>query len=388
MIIKLTGATATKSLGGLNFYSITVDKKSGGAGITVTLDKTTIDKDAASSTTVTGSITVAEGYTLSSVKIMMGITDKTSAWYNSSTGAITISGITANVTITVTATSNSGSGDSGSDSGGNSGGNTTPSDKLQGTWVLNDTITEEQLNNFGGYNVKSKFGLGYAAYSGYAVSFTFNTSSGTKTSNYLIKSDNNVVFGYNDSDSNSARGFWVSGSWQDGFDKQITIISTLAEVEGGNLLLAFLNSIATNITNPGSDSGSEPTPEPDTPNTGTDELAGTWFMNETISNTNKSTFGGKNGKTGLGINEANLYQGYQLNASFGSQAITHMFCHTTVDDMLGYWAENSTGVGALYINGKWNKAEYRNVSITSKLSEVEGGATLLAWFKANGVKQS
>lgn len=112
MIITLKGATASKNLGGLNFYSILVNKSS---GVTVTLNKTTVDKAAASSTTVTGTLTVAEGYTLSSVKIMMGTTDKTSAWYNASTGAITISGITGNVTITVKASSNSGSGDSGDD---------------------------------------------------------------------------------------------------------------------------------------------------------------------------------------------------------------------------------------------------------------------------------
>ena len=108
MIITLKGATASKNLGGLNFYSILVNKSS---GVTVTLDKTTVDKATASSTTVTGTLTVAEGYTLDSVKIMMGDTDKTSAWYNSSTGAITISSITANVVITAVATSNSGSGE-------------------------------------------------------------------------------------------------------------------------------------------------------------------------------------------------------------------------------------------------------------------------------------
>ena len=118
MIITLTGATASKHLGGLNFYSIIVNKSS---GVTVTLDKTTVDKDKASSTTVTGTLAVAEGYTLSTVKIMMGNTDKTSAWYNSSTGAITISGITANVVITANATANSGSGDSGSGDSGNTG---------------------------------------------------------------------------------------------------------------------------------------------------------------------------------------------------------------------------------------------------------------------------
>ena len=129
MIITLKGATASKNLGGLNFYSILVNKSS---GVTVTLDKTTVSKDTAASETVTGTLTVAEGYTLESVKIMMGNTDKTSAWYNSSTGAITISGITANVVITAVATSNSGSGDSG-DSGDDTPDN--PSIPTNGQWL-------------------------------------------------------------------------------------------------------------------------------------------------------------------------------------------------------------------------------------------------------------
>lgn len=116
MIITLKGCTATKHLGGLNFYSIIVNKSS---GITVTLDKTTVSKDTAASTTVSGTLTVASGYTLSSVKITMGGTDKTSSWYNSSTGAITISGITANVTITAVATNNS-TGETETPSGGGS----------------------------------------------------------------------------------------------------------------------------------------------------------------------------------------------------------------------------------------------------------------------------
>lgn len=112
-IIILKGVTARDGyhLGPLDSYFISVSKTS---GITVSLSKTTVSKDSAASETVTGTLTVAEGYTLSSVKIMMGDTDKTSAWYNASTGAITISGITANVSITAVATSNSGSDDSGS----------------------------------------------------------------------------------------------------------------------------------------------------------------------------------------------------------------------------------------------------------------------------------
>lgn len=110
MIITLKGATASKNLGGLNFYSIIVNKSS---GVTVTLDKTTVDKATAASETVTGTLTVADGYTLSTVTITMGGTDITSSCYTESTGAISITGITGNVVITAKASSNSSSGDSG-----------------------------------------------------------------------------------------------------------------------------------------------------------------------------------------------------------------------------------------------------------------------------------
>lgn len=130
MIITLKGCTASKHLGGLNFYSIIVNKSS---GITVTLDKTTVSKDTAASATVSGTLTVSSGYTLSSVKIMMGGVDKTSEWYNSSTGAITISGISANVTITAVAVSESGS-SSGSDESGEITGTTT--------WYIDHTANE------------------------------------------------------------------------------------------------------------------------------------------------------------------------------------------------------------------------------------------------------
>lgn len=116
-----------------------------------------------------------------------------------------------------------------------------------------------------------------------------------------------------------------------------------------------------------------------------DELAGTWQMNDTIT-ANKTTFGGKNGKTGLGENAANLYQGYKLSYTAGSDSYDYIFVHTSVENMLGCMKVGDSGVGALYMSDKWNKTGYNTLVITSKLSEVDGGETLLAWLNANGTK--
>lgn len=119
-----------------------------------------------------------------------------------------------------------------------------------------------------------------------------------------------------------------------------------------------------------------------------DDLAGTWLMNDTITAT-KASFGGKNGKSGLGINAANLYQGYRLDYTAGSDTFQYIFVHTTVDNMLGCMkTAEDAGVGGLYMSDEWSKAGYNTITITTKLAEVEGGETLLAWFNANGVKQS
>ena len=176
MIITLTGATATKHLGGLNFYSIIVNKSS---GVTVTLDKTTVSKDTASTETVTGTLTVADGYTLSSVAITMGGTDITSSCYTESTGAISITGITGNIVITAKATSNSGSGDSGEDDGGEE---TTTLTLYQGYANENaiDTLATRVRTDFidGAFSVECN--------SGYQIRAIYQYASATATGGTAI----------------------------------------------------------------------------------------------------------------------------------------------------------------------------------------------------------
>ena len=200
MIITLKGATASKHLGGLNFYSISVNKSS---GITVTLDKTTVSKDTAASETVTGTLTVAEGYTLSSVKIMMGDTDKTSAWYNASTGAITISGITANVVITANATANSGSGDSGSgDSGSGDSGTTngtvdiTNQFELQANKMISKATSAGEFTAYTGSWVANENYVDISAYSEIKIKMSKTNAAGTNTGIAFYNADKTWVAGY------------------------------------------------------------------------------------------------------------------------------------------------------------------------------------------------
>ena len=112
MIIKLN-TTATKYIGKLDFYSINTDPSK---GVTISIDGnvTSVKKTDGASTTITGRVSVADGYTLDSVVIKMGGTPISG--YDSDTGKFTITGITGNVLITAKAISESGSGEEGGDS--------------------------------------------------------------------------------------------------------------------------------------------------------------------------------------------------------------------------------------------------------------------------------
>lgn len=113
-----------------------------------------------------------------------------------------------------------------------------------------------------------------------------------------------------------------------------------------------------------------------------DELAGTWYMNETIDATN---FGGTKGSS-MGYPEVTLYKGYKVNYTAGSIQSELFLTHTSVSGILAYKQLNGSAVAFLYNEGKWSKPEYRTIVITSKLSEVTDGDKLLAWMNANGTK--
>lgn len=113
-----------------------------------------------------------------------------------------------------------------------------------------------------------------------------------------------------------------------------------------------------------------------------DELAGTWQMNETIDLTG---FGGTKG-TDMGVTGMTLYKGYDVDYTAGSQPSEYLLTHISAAGILAFCQPGTNAASFLYNEGKWSKAEYRTIVITSKLSEVPNGATLLAWLNANGTK--
>ena len=169
MIITLKGITeASKHLGQLGFYYIRDNTSS---GVTLTLSQTSVDKDSASGTTVTGTLTVADGYTLSSVAITMGGTDITSSCYTESTGAISITGITGNVVITAIATSNSTSGEDSGDSGDSSVAYTLQ----QGAWIADGTLYSATNRVCTTEKIKGKFTV--TVNSGFAIRAVYEYDS-------------------------------------------------------------------------------------------------------------------------------------------------------------------------------------------------------------------
>lgn len=116
----------------------------------------------------------------------------------------------------------------------------------------------------------------------------------------------------------------------------------------------------------------------------TSELAGTWLMNETIDLTG---FGGTKG-TDMGVAGMNLYKGYHVNYTAGTQASEYLLTHISAAGILAYCVPGSSSASFLYNDSKWGKAEYRTIVITSALADVSNGEILLAWLIANAVKIS
>ena len=99
----------------------------------------------------------------------------------------------------------------------------------------------------------------------------------------------------------------------------------------------------------------------------TDELAGTWVFNDTvdvISSMVSVNFIDLNKKQFNGISPSGVTMYYGFLNGDGSQ-----------DGLLAY---NASG---------WVNEAYKTITITSKLSEVSNGDTLLAWLQANATKQ-
>ena len=98
----------------------------------------------------------------------------------------------------------------------------------------------------------------------------------------------------------------------------------------------------------------------------TDELAGTWVFNDTIDFPAGTTEWNLNF-----ISDNMAYIAIRIAAKFGGQ-ITYI--------------NSSSGEASVY-ESMWQYEANKTITITSKLSEVTNGETLLAWLQANATKQ-
>ena len=101
-----------------------------------------------------------------------------------------------------------------------------------------------------------------------------------------------------------------------------------------------------------------------------DELAGTWVFNDTI--------------------DVSIDFLFNVNFTSNNTEYIGIATHTwAAIRRLSYMVAESRNIIA-YSDGKfkWAEEAYKTITITSKLSEVENGATLLAWLPANATKQS
>lgn len=95
------------------------------------------------------------------------------------------------------------------------------------------------------------------------------------------------------------------------------------------------------------------------------ELAGTWVFNDTIDFPNSATAWDVNF-----ISNDIVYNRLEINARKGGKII---------------YVDNSSSLYAY--ESVWQNDVYKTITITSKLSEVTDGETLLAWLQSNATKQ-
>ena len=99
----------------------------------------------------------------------------------------------------------------------------------------------------------------------------------------------------------------------------------------------------------------------------TEGLAGTWVFNDTIDVISAS----------VSVNFIDLNQ-KQFNGIAPSGATMYY----------GFLDDSGRQDGLMAYGGSgWNNDAYKTIAITSKLSEVTNGDTLLAWLQANATKQ-
>ena len=99
-----------------------------------------------------------------------------------------------------------------------------------------------------------------------------------------------------------------------------------------------------------------------------DELAGTWVFNDRLNISDDITWN---------VNYTTNSENYtDLRISLQSSPMGNDPCMGT-----------ATSPFSFYNMGAWQGEAYKIITITSKLSEVTNGDTLLAWIQANATKQ-
>lgn len=98
-----------------------------------------------------------------------------------------------------------------------------------------------------------------------------------------------------------------------------------------------------------------------------DELQGTWVFNDSVT--------------------VDVVQMVSYSFEFTSKNTAFIKLSTQIDGRIFYFTTDSSSITVMNDYGVWNDNDYKTINITSKLSEVENGDTLLTWLKANATKQ-
>lgn len=105
-----------------------------------------------------------------------------------------------------------------------------------------------------------------------------------------------------------------------------------------------------------------------------DELQGTWVFNDTLDITNWTEKTYVVNFVSNSVNYGKMWVGF-----YGDAEVDYVR-YSVADASFGQSVE-------VYEDTSWNNNAYKTINITSKLSEVENGAELLTWLKANATKQ-
>ena len=106
-----------------------------------------------------------------------------------------------------------------------------------------------------------------------------------------------------------------------------------------------------------------------------DALAGTWVFNDTLD---YNSFVEVTSQTSIEFNfTSNGNDYFGITTDFKPNGLKYIITPGTSDLESVYVASTNT----------WTNEAYKTITITSKLSEVTDGETLLAWLQANATKQ-